>query len=437
VASFSVLFAIIFVSLTLSLHLYLGTRLRNDREAVMARLMLVRARLEREVYARIATENGMARLFELDPALTAAEFSRYAGLLVHGDPVVRNIGILKDTTIVMAYPYEANKASIGRDIALVPEQRGALLRARDEDRIVVTGPVNLVQGGRGLVARMPIHGFGMDGTASYWGQVGVVLDLDNLFGAAETFSDASLKLAIRDGDVNGTPIIAGNAETFLDTPVVMPVSVPDSSWEIAAEPAEGWNARIPQYVASGFASFVIAAFIAFLVSSLVAARYRMKNLAYYDTLTGLPNRKMFWDRFNLSAAFASRRQLRIALFMLDLDGFKAVNDRYGHASGDRLLCAVAERLTGNLRGDDTVARLGGDEFALHTIMETGDDTVRRLSERIEGVFAEPFLEPEPGTRVKVSYGFSVWPDEGQTGDAALETADSRMYEMKRRRGHRR
>jgi len=402
----------------------------------MGRLMILRARLEREIYARIALESGVARLFELRPGLSAAEYGRYAQLTVNGDPVIRNVSIIRDTTIVMVYPYEANKSSIGRDLAEVPEQRDALLRARDSDKNVVTGPVNLVQGGQGLVSRMVIHSFGADGIPRYWGQVGVVLDVDPLLKAARTFADSDLRVAIRNVGPDRNDAFAGDASVFDGDPVLTLVSVPDSPWEIAALPVRGWAPYKALFFTTAVVAFVFSLAIASLVASLVAARYRMRELAFFDNLTGLPNRKLFWDRFGYSVSFAGRRQLSIALFVLDLDGFKEVNDVHGHAAGDRLLRAVAERMSAQIRGADTLARLGGDEFVIQAIMERDDGTVARLAERVEDVFAEPFDEPKPGTAVRVSYGHALWPDDGVTGDEVFEKADSRMYAMKRARGHR-
>ncbi len=434
VASFVLIFAVFFLSTAQSLYSYVRSRVALERESVTNRVMLLRARLEQEVYARIALERGLASLFELRPDVTQSDFGRYASSLAEGDDVIRNVSVLRGTVIEFVYPFESNKSAIGVDLADVPEQRSSILRARDSGGITFTGPVRLVQGGEGLVSRLAIHVPSPDGGESYWGQVGVVLEIGNLVKAARTFAYPELRVAIRNAAGRGT--FVGDPGVFDGDPVLMDVSIPDSPWEIGAVPQGGWNRHTTEFILSAAFSALIAGGIAFLVASLVAARYAMRDLAFFDHLTGLPNRKLFWDRFAHSEALATRRQLSVAVFVLDLDGFKGINDRYGHSAGDRLLRAVAERLESSVRGADTLARVGGDEFVIQVMMERGDGTPERVSERIDAVFAEPFSVPREGTPVGVSYGHAVWPDEGADGQTIFDLADSRMYQMKRRRGHR-
>lgn len=427
----------LFAALYVSSYVALQSRGESERNGVESRLMLVRARLEKEIFARIAVESGVASLFELRSSLTAQEFERYASLLVNGDPAIRNVSIIRDTTIVMVYPYESNKTALGRDLALVPAQAEALLRAKRTGKTVVTGPVNLVQGGRGLVARMPVRSFAADGSVSYWGQVGLVIDLDNLLTLAETFADSSLRVFLRDSGNPSVGIFAGDPETARENPVYTSVSVPDSQWELGAVPVKGWQHRFRLYLAMVLLAALIAGTAGLMASYIVATRQKMKELAHFDFLTGLPNRKMFWDRFRIAAALASRRQIGMLVLMLDLDGFKEVNDRYGHAAGDRLLRAVGNRLSLSMRAGDTVARFGGDEFVVLASMDEDQGTVERLGRRIEEVFSEPSEVPVPGYQIKASYGVAVWPEDGATGEEVLEAADRRMYEMKRERGFRR
>jgi PAS domain-containing protein len=100
------------------------------------------------------------------------------------------------------------------------------------------------------------------------------------------------------------------------------------------------------------------------ITEFVEQESRLRQLAHYDALTKLPNRALLGDRLHLALARSQRTHEMIAVCLLDLDGFKPVNDHYGHNAGDQVLREVAQRLCENVRGDDTVARLGGDEFAL-------------------------------------------------------------------------
>ena len=152
--------------------------------------------------------------------------------------------------------------------------------------------------------------------------------------------------------------------------------------------------------------------------------------ARHDHLTGLANRAGFAER--LSAAGGAAGPL--ALFYIDLDGFKPVNDTFGHAAGDELLSAVGARLLECVRGGDTVARLGGDEFAVLVEDVGGEDDIARIAERLQGAFAAPFCVRGRSLAVGASIGRAVWPADVGEVDALLRHADAAMYEAKRARG---
>jgi diguanylate cyclase (GGDEF)-like protein len=151
--------------------------------------------------------------------------------------------------------------------------------------------------------------------------------------------------------------------------------------------------------------------------------------ARHDHLTGLANRAGFAER--LSAAGGPGP---LALFYIDLDGFKPINDTYGHESGDALLTEVGARLLECVRGGDTVARLGGDEFAVLAEDVGGEDDIARIAARLEAAFAEPFCVGGRSLAVGASIGRAVWPADVDGVDALLRHADAAMYEVKRSRG---
>jgi len=154
-------------------------------------------------------------------------------------------------------------------------------------------------------------------------------------------------------------------------------------------------------------------------------------LAHHDTLTNLPNSSLFKDRCAQAINLAKRSSTGAAVFWVDLDGFKAVNDTLGHAAGDQLLVQVAQRLRSRARDSDTVARMGGDEFAL-VMSGIGDVTqADKLAAEIVASLAQPFdLKEGPG-RVTASVGVALYPWDAQTVDALIRCADLAMYSAKR------
>ena len=156
----------------------------------------------------------------------------------------------------------------------------------------------------------------------------------------------------------------------------------------------------------------------------------IKKLAFQDTLTGLPNRRLFHDRLVLELNQAKRNQERFAVMMIDLDRFKEVNDTLGHYVGDLLIQAVGQRLTQLLRKGDTVARIGGDEFILLLPSLPQGDNGCRVAEKILSAFSEPFTLENHEIHITPSIGIAIYPDHGDNMDLLLRNSDIAMYAAK-------
>jgi diguanylate cyclase (GGDEF)-like protein/PAS domain S-box-containing protein len=157
---------------------------------------------------------------------------------------------------------------------------------------------------------------------------------------------------------------------------------------------------------------------------------KIRQMAYHDSLTGLPNRKLFSDRLNIAIVQAQRNQKKVGIAMLDLDHFKDVNDTLGHDIGDLTLKAMAERLHATLRKGDTIARFGGDEFVLILPdLETIEDAIQ-VVQKIVDSFCKPFLMDTHQLVVTTSIGIAVYPDDGTDDDILLRNADIAMYQAK-------
>jgi len=154
--------------------------------------------------------------------------------------------------------------------------------------------------------------------------------------------------------------------------------------------------------------------------------------ANYDPLTGLPNRSLFLDRLTQVAGQAQREDKPFAVMFLDLDGFKAVNDRLGHAAGDVLLQQAAERLSRCMRASDTLARLGGDEFVVILQGIHGRDDPALVARKLLDQLAQPFLLDGHPADVRGSIGIALYPDDGLDGAELVTRADQAMYAVKRR-----
>ena len=157
---------------------------------------------------------------------------------------------------------------------------------------------------------------------------------------------------------------------------------------------------------------------------------RLGNLAFFDALTGLPNRVLLHDRLGQTIRTSLRRDERFAVLFLDIDGFKEINDRFGHAAGDGVLKIVAKRLQAELRQSDTVARLGGDEFVIIGAAVATSIDASRFAERILATMREPIQEGAHKHELSVSIGVSFYPIDGTEQTELLQKADAALYKAK-------
>lgn len=155
-------------------------------------------------------------------------------------------------------------------------------------------------------------------------------------------------------------------------------------------------------------------------------------LALHDELTGLANRRLFGDRLNVAIERSHRLNGRLALFMLDLNGFKKINDSLGHDAGDQVLREVSKNLSESVRSLDTLARLGGDEFTLIAEDLRDSHSVDRLQDAIRDAVERPIMVNGQCMIVSASMGVAIYPDDGQDSAKLLRIADQRMYSLKQR-----
>ncbi len=157
----------------------------------------------------------------------------------------------------------------------------------------------------------------------------------------------------------------------------------------------------------------------------------LKFMATHDPLTGLPNRVLFQDRLTHALAFARRSIKRVAVMFVDLDGFKQINDRFGHEKGDQILRDLGQRMLKCIRTSDTVARLGGDEFTF--VLEDIEliDSAVVIAEKVLNAIRQPFFQGEQTFAVSASIGISLFPDDLLDSEELVKLADRLMYRAKK------
>lgn len=161
-----------------------------------------------------------------------------------------------------------------------------------------------------------------------------------------------------------------------------------------------------------------------------AAEIDSRRKALHDPLTGLPNRILLYDRISHEIDNASRKGKTMAIMFLDIDGFKRINDSYGHEAGDKLLQSFASRIVKCLRQNDTVARLGGDEFVVVLPEMDNRNDILRVGCKIRSSCEKNFQIEHYNINITVSIGISIFPEDGRDGKTLLKKADSAMYSVK-------
>ncbi|WP_186397117.1 MULTISPECIES: diguanylate cyclase domain-containing protein [unclassified Stappia] len=414
-------------------------RLQNE---TLARLSEARARLEGTISATLYISQGLVSFTAINGELTQRQFRRFAEELSSANRHVKLIALAPGNVVRYVHPLLGNLRVLGLDYSKTPAQWPVVKRVMDERRTVVAGPVDLVQGGRALIARSPVL-IPMnedDGRSErrYWGVASVVIDMDALFEDAGIRPEMSgYQFALRGADGLGPAggMILGDPALF-ETPlssgggVILPVSLPNGMWQMASRPVGGWVATSPEVQIVQLVGLGVTFAIALLSVMVVIAQQRARSMALHDALTGLPNRRLLEDRLEQLAALGERTGLGFQVFFVDLNAFKPINDTFGHAVGDLVLQEVGKRLRAETRDSDTIARIGGDEFVVVVPGMTHHQTTANIAARLREAVSEPVRAGDNIIAIRASVGWAVYPDDATTIPEILELADQRMYREK-------
>jgi len=417
-------------------ELFLHNRAINNKEELfkegVAFSAKLRARVESELNSLLYLSSGLGSYLVVRyKDLQSQEINDMLGVLYKSSGHIRNFGVAVGYTIKYVYPHEGNEGALGLYYPDHPKQWAMVKKITEGGKPALAGPVDLVQGGRGLIYRVPLY---ID--QKYWGLLSTVIDLDSFAKVISAGVDAErFEYAIRGRDGAGAVggMVLGSASLFDSSDVFLQeVDIPGGKWLVAvrALSAPGVE-QSAVWIRMLFFTFALIA--GWMMYMLIRSRSDLAALAMYDQLTGLPNRHLLEDRAEMIFARHKRNpEDKCAILFLDLDGFKEINDSYGHKAGDAVLRAIAHRTKAVVREKDTVARWGGDEFII--LMDQVDqDFLKQLTERLRREIEAPVPFEGSTLQVGVSVGVSICPATGGNLDQVLKKADQNMYEEKQQR----
>ena len=272
--------AVIFLTALIYIdQIIIARHVAASQQQVKTELSQINSRLTFNLYTNIQALNGLPALFTINPTLTQQEFETATRQLFDEHPQLRNIAAAPGLVIKYMYPLEGNEKAIGLDYRKVPNQLDAVIKAIESHQLVLAGPLELVQGGIGLISRIPVFLKDKEGGEFFWGITSAVIDTNLLYKTSGLFdADLPIEVAIRGKDGLGSngEVFFGDPALFNQTNIKTTLTLPNGSWQLVARPINGWGA-LPKSVWQqrfylyGTAFILFSLLVAFLRASMNVA----------------------------------------------------------------------------------------------------------------------------------------------------------------------
>ncbi|WP_348733734.1 EAL domain-containing protein [Rheinheimera texasensis] len=394
------------------------------------------ASLEATIRTAVVVSESLRNEIILHPQQPLAELENRVDLLLKDYPLFRHIALAPDLVIRYVYPRAGNEAALGVNYRLIPEQYAAIEKAIALGGPLLAGPVKLVQGGSGLILRVPVF----TGDKQLWGVIAAVIPLERLLQQTqlEQFrEDYYLGLSGRDGNINHTEFFWGDLVLQGLPSVYANIRLPNGQWRLHAFPKQRLPVLAglpPLFLPVGLLLTLILTVGLYVLLRLSQERQQaLQTVAWqasFDPLTGLANRAVLLGQLELMLKQARAQGGQLAVLSLDLDEFKQVNESLGHPVGDQLLQLVADRLLEQLTGPELVARSGGDEFVLVVPEHGPPELVEQFCQTLLNAFHAPFMVNSTPLSISTSIGVAMYPNDGLLAIDLLKHADRAMYAAK-------
>lgn len=348
---------------------------------------------------------------------------------------ISHLALAPDLKVSFVYPVEDNQRVLGLDYRTISSQYHEVLLAIASQDIVLSGPVDLVQGGTALIARLPI--FQEEG--ALWGIASLVIDHEKLFREVDFYGnpDYLYYLYRENGEPSGKPII-GEPSVLKDDPIQVDVNVPNDTWKLAIAPRDGfWIKQQQDYWLHWLVGLSLTTLIVWAFSTLIMTQHRLRKAVYtisyqsrFDPLTDLPNRYYFMAQLQQEIKDAVEHGYAFAIIMFDLDHLRDINDALGHETGDALIEHVVERLQNSLGSHDLLARIGGDEFVVVAFdIESLSDVEKQARALINDIMNTADIA-QNHINITASAGIAHYPRDAADAEHLVKCAELALYAAK-------
>jgi len=394
------------------------------RAEVLSEVSLIRARLEGDINGNIQLVRGLVSAISIEPHITQERFADLAGSLLQSRSQIRNIAGAPGLVVSLMYPVKGNEKAIGLDYRTNADQRQSATQAQESGDVVMTGPLDLVQGGRAFIARFPVFTKGSDGDTVFWGLISAVIDIDKLYSdSGLTDPGLSIDVAMTAADFFGRPgaRFFGERRVAEDSPVTTEVGVPGGSWVIAATPKGGWSAKAATrwlfrlaIVAVGLTIFIAT----WLIGRLVEERR--------DHSSHLRDRESELERLSRRLELALDAS-KVGVWELNIDSGELVwDDRMNELYGYPLDSGVRDVTHWRDRLDPKDARRAQEDFEIAVQTKSRYESQYRLrlgdgQSRVIRAIGNVYAAPDSSSKI-VGVNWDVTADVALTEDLTRSKA---------------
>ena len=391
--------------------------------------------LENFINSNVAVNYSLNMLIHEGQEGQIDDFNELGRQLLALYPNIRNVSLAPGGTVRQIYPFEGNEAAIGHNVFEDEARVTESTLTKESGVLTVSGPYELIQGGYSILARFPVMMKDESGNKEFWGFTGVAMDVDDIIEVAQISELVDRGYDYELWRINPTTdekhIISASDFPVVD-PEVQEIILPNNKWNLAVSPSEGWVKKSSVYIKL-LISFIISIFVGmflWMLAKLKISKEELEGIAFFDRLTGLPNRRLFFEEFDRMIAKSIKQGRLLAVCYMDLDNFKSINDTYGHTMGDEILKEVSGRCKSVISKSDMMARIGGDEFAFLIYGWESEEEITDILDNIVFKVSQPVSFDKSSLIPSISIGVTIFPYDNNDVDTLLKNADTALYKAK-------